>query len=35
MAQQNWTTIVKASNSAFDMDIKGLAKCKDWAKSAL
>lgn len=27
--QQNWTTIVKASNSAFDMDIKGLARCKD------
>lgn len=26
---QNWTTIVKSSNSAFDMDIKGLAKCKD------
>ena len=29
MAQQNWTTIVKSNNSAFDMDIKGLAKCKD------
>lgn len=29
MAQQNWTTIVKSSNSAFDMDIKGLARCKD------
>ena len=27
--EQNWTTIVKSSNSAFDMDIKGLAKCKD------
>ena len=26
---QNWTTIVKSNNSAFDMDIKGLAKCKD------
>ena len=26
---QNWTTIVKSSNNAFDMDIKGLAKCKD------
>lgn len=29
MTQQNWTTIVKSSNSAFDMDIKGLKKCKD------
>lgn len=29
MAQQNWTTIVKSGNSAFDMDIKGLARCKD------
>ena len=29
MSQQNWTTIVKSNNSAFDMDIKGLAKCKD------
>ena len=27
--EQNWTTIVKSNNSAFDMDIKGLAKCKD------
>lgn len=27
--EQKWTTIVKSSNSAFDMDIKGLAKCKD------
>ena len=26
---QNWTTIVKSNNGAFDMDIKGLAKCKD------
>lgn len=26
---QNWTTIVKSNNSAFDMDIKGLVKCKD------
>ena len=29
MTQQNWTTIVKASNSAINMDIKGLKKCKD------
>lgn len=29
MNNQNWTTIVKSNNSAFDMDIKGLAKCKD------
>ncbi len=29
MSQQNWTTIVKSSNTAFDMDIKGLARCKD------
>lgn len=29
MAQQKWTTIVKSSNSAFNMDIKGLKNCKD------
>lgn len=29
MSQQNWTTIVKSNKSAFDMDIKGLSKCKD------
>lgn len=27
--EQTWTTIVKSNNSAFDMDIKGLARCKD------
>ena len=27
--EQQWTTVVKSRNSAFDMDIKGLAKCKD------
>jgi lipopolysaccharide transport system permease protein len=27
--EQQWTTIVKSKNSAFDMDIKGLKKCKD------
>lgn len=27
--QQDWSSIVKSNNSAFDMDIKGLAKCKD------
>lgn len=26
---QNWTTIVKSNNSAFDMDIKGLSRCRD------
>ena len=29
MAQQNWTTIVKANNKLFDMDLKGLKNCKD------
>ncbi len=29
MSQQTWTNIVKSNNSAFDMDIKGLARCKD------
>lgn len=29
MAQQKWTTIVKSSNNAFNMDLKGLKNCKD------
>lgn len=29
MSQQNWTTIVKSNNRLFDMDLAGLAKCKD------
>ena len=29
MEQQNWTTIVKSNNSPFDMDIKGLSRCRD------
>ncbi len=29
MTQQKWTTVVKSSNSAFNMDIKGLKNCKD------
>ena len=29
MAQQKWTTIVKANNKLFDMDLKGLKNCKD------
>ena len=29
MTDQKWTTIVKSSNSAFNMDLKGLKNCKD------
>ena len=29
MTEQNWTTVVKSSNSALSMDIKGLKNCKD------
>lgn len=29
MAEQKWTTIVKSSNNAFNMDLKGLKNCKD------
>lgn len=29
MAQQKWTTIVRSSNNAFNMDLKGLKNCKD------
>ncbi len=29
MTQQKWTTVVKSSNSAFNMDLKGLKNCKD------
>ena len=29
MAEQNWTTVVKANNKLFDMDLKGLHRSKD------
>ena len=29
MAQQKWTTIVRSSNNAYNMDLKGLKNCKD------
>ncbi len=29
MAEQKWTTVVKADNKLWDMDIKGLKNCKD------
>ncbi len=29
MSEQKWTTIVKAENKLWDMDIKGLKNCKD------
>ncbi len=29
MAEQKWTSIVKSNNRLIDMDLKGLAKCKD------
>lgn len=29
MPQQKWTTVVKSTNSAFNMDLKGLKNCKD------
>jgi len=29
MAEQKWTTVVKSSNNAFNMDLKGLKNCKD------
>ncbi len=29
MAEQKWTTIVRSSNNAFNMDLKGLKNCKD------
>ena len=29
MTEQKWTTVVKAENKLFDMDIKGLKNCKD------
>jgi lipopolysaccharide transport system permease protein len=29
MAEQKWTTVVKADNKIWDMDIKGLRSCKD------
>ncbi len=29
MAEQKWTTVVKADNKLWDMDIKGLRNCKD------
>ena len=29
MEQQKWTTVVKSTNNAFNMDLKGLRNCKD------
>ena len=29
MTEQKWTTVVKSSNNAFNMDLKGLKNCKD------
>ena len=29
MAEQKWTTVVKSTNNAFNMDLKGLRNCKD------
>ena len=29
MTEQKWTTVVKSSNNAFNMDLKGLKNCRD------